>query len=138
MKRLFLLITILVLVISSVYAEFPLDNHPDEFVGCWAVSFPAILSLSGNITIVLILNNDGSFTILLSNTTAEEEYLRSISTTGRWTFVNDMIVFQTDGTDTYGVLKYHDDLIWFDMDSFSVGLSKIPEMELSQIKYNGE
>ena len=136
MKRFLALIIALFLMFPvAVSGELAMDNQPDEFIGCWATFIPYSSTLYGDQSIIIVLNRDGTVSFFISIDNAKEGQLNASAETGKWTVVEDTIIYQRDGKDTYGLIKHHDDMIWFTMGGAQFGLRKIPEITISQVIY---
>ena len=138
MKKLlcFLLISLFLVPLSS-FAELSIDfnNHPAEYVGCWTIYIPHSVTLHGDNVFVYVLNTDGTMSIFWSLNDSDNSTVNIHSTTGKWTEINNYIVFQSDGKDTYGMLDIHDDCLWFDFYGASFGLQKVPNPDITRLVY---
>ena len=140
MKKFVCLLLVLVLFpfVSLSEESIRMDNHPAEIVGCWAIFISNASTYgAGDQTIVFTFNSDGTmFSVMGLNNPSETAVMLS-TLSGKWTLMNSTVIYQRDGKDTYGLLEYVDDMLWFTMDTMSFGLKKIPDIDLSQLQYVG-
>lgn len=135
------LLLVLVLFPSFTIAETEIafDNHPAKIVGCWAIFISNASTYgAGDHSIVFTFNSDGTMSSTVSINTPSENTVSLSSLTGKWTLINSTIIYQREGKETYGVLKYDGSMIWFTMDTMSFGMKKIPDIDISQLKYVGD
>ena len=136
MKKLLFVFLIFSFLFSFAFADVPYDNHPDEFVGIWAVFVPTSITFSaGNISVVLVLNSDGTASMMTTTKNFNGEGITMISNSGTWFYTPGYIFTTATDTGEYGAFVYSDDTIWFTGGVVSLGLRKLPVIDLSQIVY---
>ena len=137
MKKLFCLLLVLLFVPLMSCAELTIDfnNHPAEYVGCWSIYIPHATTQHGDYVFVYVLNTDGTMSIFWSLNNSEDSTVEIHSTTAKWTEMNNCIIFQSDGKDTYGLLDIHDDCLWLDFYGATFGLQKVPNPDITRLVY---
>ena len=141
MKKMICLLLVLFLLPSVSVSESSAssDYHPDEIVGCWAVFIPNASTYgAGDHSIVISFNSDGSMSSMISINSPSDHTVSVSTLTGKWILNDSRIIYQRDGSETINALDYADGMVWVKMDSMSFGLKKIPDIEVSQLKYVGE
>ena len=130
MRKLFCLLLIVCLLIpSAVFA--------DDLSGCWYIWMPSTVSMgTGNLSLVLILNEDGTGAVLncTSNTSAHSASV--VSSSIKWTFANSILCAETEDGGKQ-LFMYSDDKIWYSFPESTIkfGLVKAPDFDLSQLAY---
>ena len=141
MKKLICLLLVLFLLpaVSVSESSVSFDYHPAEIVGCWAVFISNASTYgAGDHSIVISFNSDGTMSSMISINSISDHTVTVSTLTGKWTLINSRIIYQRDGSETISALDYADGMVWVKMDSMSFGLKKIPDIEVSQLKYVGE
>lgn len=130
MKKVFCMLLIFVLL---PHTSFSVDA---DFCGCWVFWMPNAASFgSGNLTTVLVLNEDGS-AILMEHSTSSSNGAIPRCGAGTWEAVGDSgVMVSGGGVELFFPLK--DDLLWVEIsEKYSVGLKKVPDYETGQMLFN--
>ena len=137
MKKLLFAFIILLFIPSIVFsgAEIVFDNHPAEYIGCWCLHIPHSATQHGDQVFIYIFNADGSMSIVYSLDNSETATVSLHSGIGKWTVINDVVIFQRENKDTYGLLDYHDGMLWFSFEGATFGMKKVPLPDVSQVIY---
>lgn len=135
MKKVIIFVMIIMLACPVASAEFAMDNHPDEFIGCWAVFLPASHTGVGDMSIIIVMNGDGTLNFILSTDNASEKQTIVQIDSGKWTVMYDTVIYQRDGKDTYGKIEYRDNKLWFTFNGATFGLTKHQGADITDVIY---
>ena len=137
MKKLFCLLLVLLFVPLLAFSEsiITFDNHPEEYVGCWAINIPHSSTKFGDYVFLYVLNTDGTMSVFYSLNNYGDSSVEIRSAIGKWTEINGAIIYQLDGKDTYGILEIQGTTIWLEFCGALFGLQKIPLPDVSRVSY---